>query len=123
MSFPEWQFVAGATYHQGPFSAFIQERYIGSGMRRFNDNRLDLGGVTIDDDTVSPEYYTDMNVSYRFDLHDKSTFDVFFNMTNVFDRDPPIAANYSDFGGAVPTNAALFDVLGRRFVLGARFEF
>ena len=123
LSFPEWQFVAGVTYHKGPFNAFVQERYIGSGKRRFNDNRPDLGGVTIDNDYVSPAYYTDMQFGYEFDLHEKTTLNLFGNVTNLFDRDPPIAANYSDFGGSVPTNAALFDVLGRRFVVGVRFGF
>jgi hypothetical protein len=123
LSFPEWQFVGGVTYRQGPFSAFVQERYIGSGKRRFNDNRPDLGGVLIDNDYVSPAYYTDLQLAYQFDLHDTTSLNIFGNITNVFDRDPPIAANYSDFGGSVPTNAALFDVLGRRFVVGVRFEF
>lgn len=123
LSFPEWQFVAGVTYRQGPFAAFLQERYIGSGKRRYNDNRPDLGGVTIDHDSVSPAYYTDLQLSYRFGLRDASDIEVFSNITNLLDRDPPIAANHSAFGGSVPTNAALFDVLGRRFVLGARFNF
>jgi outer membrane receptor protein involved in Fe transport len=126
LSFPEWQANAGVTYSQGPFTAFLQERYIGAGMRRYNDNLLPTnvnGGITIDNDRVSPMYYTDVQASYRFELQNESNLDVFLNVTNLFDRDPPIAANYSDFGGSVQTNANLFDVLGRRFVLGARFEF
>jgi len=123
LSFPEWQFVAGVTYRQGPFSAFLQERYIGSGKRRFNDNRPDLGGVTIDNDYVSPAYYTDLQLGYQINLHEQTTLDLFGNVTNLFDRDPPIAANYSAFGGSVPTNAALFDVLGRRVVVGVRVAF
>jgi outer membrane receptor protein involved in Fe transport len=124
LSFPEWQGVANLNYSQGPFTAFVQERYIGSGKRRFNDNLPPAyGGITIDDDRVSPMYYTDVQGSYTFDLQKESSLEVFLNVTNLFDRDPPIAANYSDFGGSVQTNANLFDVLGRRFVLGARFNF
>jgi len=123
LSFPEWQAVAGATYRDGPFNAFIQERYIGSGKRRFNDNQPLLSGITIDNDYVSPAYYTDLQVGYQLDLHDKTTLNVFGNITNLLDRDPPIAANYSDFAGSVQTNASLFDVLGRRFVVGVKFEF
>ncbi len=113
--------MASLTYRQGPFNAFIQERYIGEGKRRFNDNAV--GGITIDDDTVSPVYYTDVQAGYDFELNGGGTLNVFANITNLFDRDPPIAANYSDFGGTVQTNAALFDVLGRRYVVGAKFEF
>jgi iron complex outermembrane recepter protein len=123
LSFPRVQVVAGVTYRQGPFGAFLQQRYIGSGKRRYNDNRPDLGGLTIDDDRVSPEYYTDLQLSYRFDVRDAPSVDVFANITNLFDRDPPLAPNHSAFAGSVQTNAALFDVLGRRFVAGARFNF
>jgi len=67
-------------------------------------------------------YYTDVQAGYDFTMG-SGTLNVFGNITNLFDRDPPIAANYSDFGGTVQANAQLFDVLGRRFVVGAKFEF
>jgi hypothetical protein len=113
--------VASAIYQQGPLKVFLSERYIGSGARRYNDN--EPGGVTIDVDRVSPAYYTDLQASYRFDLRNKSAVDVFANFTNVFDREPPLAPSHTPFTGSVQTNAALFDVLGRRFILGARFNF
>jgi len=121
LSFPTYQAVASAIYSQGPFKLFLSERYIGSGKRRYNDN--EPGGVTIDIDRVSPAYYTDLQASYRFDLRNKSAVDVFANFTNLFDRAPPLAPNHTPFTGSVQTNAALFDVLGRRFVVGARFNF
>lgn len=122
LSFPEFQVVAGATYRHGPFTAFLQERYIGSGKRRYNDNGPNPGDPTIDVDRVSPAYYTDLHLAYNFDVHD-TALELFGSVTNLFDRDPPIAANHSAFGGSVQTNAALFDVLGRRFVVGARLTF
>jgi outer membrane receptor protein involved in Fe transport len=121
LSFPSYQAVASAIYTQGPFKVFLSERYIGSGKRRYNDN--EVGGATLDVDRVSPAYYTDLQASYRVDLRNTSAVDVFANFTNVFDRDPPLAPNHTPFTGSVQTNAALFDVLGRRFVVGARFSF
>jgi outer membrane receptor protein involved in Fe transport len=44
-------------------------------------------------------------------------------VTNLFDRAPPIAANFTDFTGATPTNQTVYDVLGRRFTLGVTVRF
>ena len=121
LSLPQYQAVAGAIYRHGPFSAFVQQRYIGSGKRRYNDNLP--GGITVDVDRVSAAYYTDLQASYRFDLRKTAALNVFANLTNVFDRDPPLAPNHSSFAGSVQANAALFDVLGRRFVVGVRVHF
>lgn len=122
LSLPSTQLVTSATYVQGPFTAFLQGRFISGGLRRFDGNRPDLGGVTIDDNTVGSAFYTDVRLSYRFPLRD-GNLEVFGTVGNVFDTDPPIAANHSPFGGSTQTNATLFDTLGRRFVLGARFDF
>ncbi|MEJ0039901.1 MAG: TonB-dependent receptor [Gammaproteobacteria bacterium] len=121
-AFPDLQLVGSAIYRQGPFTAFLQERFIGKGKRSYNGNRPDLGGLTIDNNTVSPVYYTDLNLAYHFDVR-RSDLELFGNITNLFDRDPPIVANSSSFSGSTPTNANLFDVLGRRFVVGLRFSY
>lgn len=122
-AFPDVQVNANVTYRHGPFTAFVNQRYIGEGLRSFDGNRPELGGVTIDDNTVESMLSTDLRLSYRFDSDAGLSWEIFGNVTNVFDEDPPRAANHSSFGGSLYTNNALFDVLGRRFVVGARFQF
>jgi outer membrane receptor protein involved in Fe transport len=48
---------------------------------------------------------------------------VYFNVNNLFDRAPPIAAAYSAFNAA-PTqvNTNLFDQVGRRYTLGFKVD-
>ncbi len=122
LSFPESQLVASTTYRQGRFTAYVQGRYISSGLRRYNGNRPEIGGITIDDNSVEAVLYTDLHLAYRLPMRD-ADLEIFGNVGNLFDEDPPLAANHAPFSGSTHTNAALFDTLGRRLVIGARFSF
>lgn len=114
---PRLQMNFGTTFTQGPFSAFINERYISSGKRQWNDNEPLHGGVFIDDDHIASALYTDLNLAYN-----QGNWGVYLNVQNVFDRAPPRVPIFSSFNGTTDTNRALFDVLGRRFVLGVKYE-
>ena len=118
-SYPDLRATANLTYTNGPFSVFVQERYIGSGI-------IDVDyveGVDIADNSVGSVFYTDLNLSYRPGGAD-SAWRLYFNVTNLFDRDPPLIPSWSDFSGTgAGTNDTLYDALGRRFVVGASFEY
>jgi iron complex outermembrane recepter protein len=119
---PRLQLNFGTTFTQGPFSAFINQRYISSGRRQWNDNKLEYNGQIINDDQIASVFYTDLNLAYNASGAGSSTWGVFLNVQNLFDRDPPITPIFSGFNGTNDTNRALFDVLGRRFVLGFKYE-
>lgn len=123
LSLPDFQAIASATYRTGALTVFLQERYIDDGLRRYNGNRPEIAGATIDDNTVDSVVYTDLRLSYTFERGERGNFEVFGNVSNLFDEDPPLAANHSTFGGSTHTNVSLYDVIGRRFVVGARFSF
>jgi outer membrane receptor protein involved in Fe transport len=123
LSLPHVQLNAGINYNQGPYSAYVQERFISAGKRMWNDNDPAQGGVTIDDDHVASALYTDLNLGYHLGVPGSGDLQFFLNVTNLLDRPPPNAAGYGSFTGTVPTNATLFDVLGRRFVAGFKFNF
>ncbi len=124
LTLPDFQLTASATFRQGPFSTYLQGRYISDGLRRYNGNRPDLGGVTIDNNRVASSFITDLRFSYTFSPQNgDGDWEVFGNISNVFDRDPPLSANHSDFVGSSLTNTTLFDVLGGRYVVGAKFTF
>ena len=42
-------------------------------------------------------------------------------VNNLFDEDPPRGPDWG-FVGSIPTNEGLFDPVGRRYVLGVRYE-
>jgi iron complex outermembrane recepter protein len=119
---PRLQANLGMNYTQGPFSVFINERYISDGKRQWNDNEPALGGVIINDDHIADAFYTDMNLAYTRDGAGSNKWEVYLNVQNVFDRVPPRVPIFSGFGGTTDTNRALFDVLGRRFVLGLKYD-
>jgi outer membrane receptor protein involved in Fe transport len=117
---PRVQANFGVNYAQGPFSLFVNERYISDGKRIWNDN--EPGGNIINDDHIADAFYTDMNIAYTRDGAGSNKWEVYLNVQNVFDRIPPRVPIFSGFGGTTDTNRALFDVLGRRFVLGLKYD-
>ena len=117
---PRLQLNFGVNYNQGPFSVFVNERYISDGRRQWNDNEPLLGGQIINDDHIASALYTDLNLTYAPEA--LKGFETYLNVQNVFDRAPPRVPIFSGFNGTTDTNRALFDVLGRRFVLGFRYQ-
>jgi outer membrane receptor protein involved in Fe transport len=126
--FPKWKANANLTYNNGPFTWFTQIRYIGSGknaytLSGFTDGIEDaVEGVNIEDNSVPAVVYVDMRFDYDFKVGNSSV-DVFASVTNLFDKSPPVTPTYGSFGGyTTQANAGLFDVLGRRFTIGAKFK-
>ena len=104
----------------GPFTAFLQGRYIGSGT---SENAL-VEGVNIDDNSVDSAFYMNLTLGYDFELVNHINLELFGNVTNMLDEDPPVTPFYSEFLGYVQqANPALFDLLGRRFDAGIRVSF
>jgi iron complex outermembrane recepter protein len=123
LNLPRVQLNLGVNYAQGPWSLFINERYIGSGKREWNDNNPKAAGQIINDDHIASMTYTDLNLAYTLSAGSTSEFETYLNVENLFDRAPPRVPIFSGFGGTTDTNRGLFDVLGRRFVLGVKFRF
>jgi iron complex outermembrane receptor protein len=119
LDFPEYKITANLSYVRGPLSLFLQQRWIDGGLRRANE----VEGIQINDNSIASVRYTDLNIAYEVETSRGFGWEIFGNITNLFDEDPPIAAGFSDFGGAGQTNAGLHDVLGRRYVVGARMRF
>lgn len=116
---PEWKWIGNVTYGMGPFSAFLQFRYIGEGT---SENAL-VQGVDIVDNTVDSVLYTDLDLTYDFEFG-RSDVQIFANITNLTDESPPVTPFYSVFFGyPTQTNPLLFDVLGRRYTVGFRLGF
>lgn len=109
---------ATLSYSVGPYSVRLQQRYVGSTLR---DVRW-VEGVDVDDNTVASGNYTNMQLGYNGEREDGSTWHVSMNITNLFDRPPPIVANYSTAGTAqtIPTG---YDLYGRRYQLSFGMDF
>ncbi|MDT8399302.1 MAG: TonB-dependent receptor [Pseudomonadales bacterium] len=117
---PEFKFTTNITYNNGPITVFVQERWIDQGKL----DATETTGVEISDNTVRGAFYTDLRLSYSADNDDGSSWEVYGTVTNLLDENPPVTAGFSTFtASSIQTNQSLFDVLGRRFVAGARFRY
>lgn len=105
---PDWTVTASAAWTRGPLSLFVQERYIAKGI--YDVTRVEP--TTIEDNSIDAVFYTDLTASYA--LSDRAKLTVTVN--NAFDKDPPLAPNglLSIF---TPTNAYVYDQIGRYFTL------
>lgn len=111
---------ANLTYMNGPFSIFAQGQYLGEQKR----SNVWVEGVDIDDLTIDPIFYTDFGVTYEMAGLRGGDWEVFGNVKNAFDEEPPLAPSFtSGFSGAVQTNEGAYDIIGRRFVAGVRVRY
>jgi len=114
-STPKWQGMVSANIDFGRFAVYLQERYIGPG--KFDNT---LGPSDIDKNYQPAVFYTD--VTLNFDLDKAERFKGFVTVNNLFDRDPPLTPGFliagSNFG-----NRTLYDMVGRMFSAGVRFNF
>jgi outer membrane receptor protein involved in Fe transport len=115
---PDWQGTLSLSYSRGPLSATLQERYINSG--KYDATYVE--GVDIDDNTIASVAYTNLELSYRGSMAGDAGFQTYLNVTNLFDKDPPLVATWG-FTGSQQTNTSLFDIYGRRYNVGVRLSF
>ena len=95
-----------ATYKTGDLSLSLQQTYVSGG-------RVSLVLPRYPNDRIKSQSFLDFTARYDFD-----TFGVFGSVQNVWDRDPP---RYP-FTSPLTTSNAIFDQLGRRYVVGIRFD-
>ena len=82
-----------------------------------------MNSRTINNNHVDGAYYLDL--AFNYDLPQIEGTQLFFNITNVMNRDPEVVA-YGPAGSAYgnpSTNQTLYDVLGRVFRAGVRFRY
>ena len=113
--YPRWKGNVSARYDTQRYGVYVQERFISGGKA----DPWDVVGVTVNRNDVPTVEYTDMTLSLDcgtlFRTHGKA----YLTVTNLFDRAPPptiISAGAFD----AMTSYDVYDVLGRRFVLGYR---
>jgi outer membrane receptor protein involved in Fe transport len=129
---PEWQGTLSATFNQGPLSVTAQVRYVSDGSYNYLGITCPdgataatctppAGGSTYIQNDVASYNVTNLSGSYSFEnLFGTKTFQVFGAISNLFDKDPPLALGANNNGG---TNAIYFDTFGRSYRLGVRLAF
>jgi len=110
---PKFKGTLSVDYEVGPVGIFVQETLIG---------KMKLGPTQVyAEPDIKPVPYTDLTLTYRPPVRGAPS--LFFTVTNLLDRKPPLVAAPSSPGLYYPTLYTLYDVVGRTYTAGIRFKF
>ncbi len=121
---PTWIFRASATYDSETTSVSVVGRGVSSGKYVASGIECQTGcplsttqQPTYDDNHVSGLFYVDLNLTQKIAISSSSKAEMFFNVTNVFNRDPMLVPETG-----LAANSTYSDMLGRAFRVGVRFQ-
>jgi iron complex outermembrane receptor protein len=120
ISIPHWRVNTALIYTQGPFTLSGNWRFISAGV--VNNSVFDGGTsvpLSIDQNKVPAVNYFDLGLTYRIQSGGHN-WQIYGRVTNLFDKAPPNAPNGSAYSQQFSPN---YDVIGRYFRAGLRFEF
>jgi outer membrane receptor protein involved in Fe transport len=119
---PVWRVVALARY--SPFQNFtvdVMERWRSA--LNWGPTYAPPNNLLFTDPPIESVWYTNLNLSYAYKRGSGSQTDIYLNVTNLFNRQPPPAAF---FGNQGPGNFGGFangdDPIGSMFTLGFRYR-
>ncbi|MES2625355.1 MAG: TonB-dependent receptor [Pseudomonadota bacterium] len=115
---PDLTGTATLRYDIGAWNVQLQQRYTADTIR----NMRWVEGVDVDINTVDSANYTNFRLGYDGELSNGARYRLGFNVTNMFDRDPPIIASSSPYG-ASQTIHNDYDSYGRRYQLSLNMDF
>ncbi|MDT8759590.1 TonB-dependent receptor [Sphingomonas psychrotolerans] len=123
-STPTWIFRGSINYETPTFSATFTGRGISAG--KYVANGIECSTScpvsttnfpTYDNNHVSGLFYADLNLTQKIAVSSTSEAEMFFNVTNLFNRWPLLVP---ETGNA--SNTTYSDMLGRQFRVGIRFN-
>src|SRR5690606_35977784 len=109
---PEYRGTLSLGYGQGAWMFNLTGRYVGPG--RYNNNWV--SGVDITDNHLASKFYTYLRAARRF-VMGTGEMEGFLAITSLTHADPDRSP------GAAQFNSALFDITGRMYTAGVRFNF
>jgi outer membrane receptor protein involved in Fe transport len=116
--FVPWKLNLSVGYRTDQFGVFVQERVLSSG----HADPWDVVGVTVTRNAVPMVEYTDLTVDYALGRLFHAPGRIYLNVTNLTNvAPPPTIISSGAFDGMISQD--VYDVLGRRFVLGYRVSF
>jgi outer membrane receptor protein involved in Fe transport len=83
----------------------VRNRFISAGVNNVT--------LAIQNNHIPAYMYFDLGASYKFDVLQDREVEVFANINNLFDKDPPVSSAFSPY----------YDIVGRYMVVGARARF
>lgn len=120
---PSWKWLTTQTYTQDEFSLLLQQRWFSDGV--FGNQYVvcqtgcpvsTANAPTIDFNHMAGAFYFDIGGSYNFGKE----LSAYFKVDNLFNRDPTPSPQTNT---GVDVNPFLYDILGRVYRMGVRFNF
>lgn len=93
-------------YSSDSFSGNVRGRFISAGY-------WDRTRTTLSNNDIPAFLYFDLNLSQKIAINGSKSFELYGNVSNLFDKDPPIYSTFTPY----------YDVIGRYMTVGARLEF
>lgn len=125
---PKWQGTVAVTYDTGPWTFFVQERFISGGLQNTGGGTSSLGTPyasgtgpnSLDSTHIPAIQYTDLTIQRRIG----ERFQIYATINNLFDKDPPEAPTRAGVPiTTLDTNGTLYDVVGRYMTVGVRLRY
>lgn len=129
---PSWNYRLTANYEVNDWTFNLVGRGFSGGV--YDNNFIECAtncpistpeARTINDNRIAGQWYVDASITKRLNLG-RSKFDVFLYVRNLLNSDPVLVGN-GPTGNNTPaypmTNRSLYDVLGRVYRMGVRFEY
>lgn len=114
LSTPKWKGSVSAVFEKGPLNLFVQERYIGPITQLPNAPN----GIFVDP-KLSSVFYTDVTAKYSFG----KGRELYVTVNNLFNKQPPVEGNIFAPALGYPTVPLTYDLDGRYYTVGVRFDF
>jgi iron complex outermembrane recepter protein len=115
---PTWTSNISTTYTLGNYGVTLTGNYYDS----VRINNLWVEGVDVDDNNTASNTTWNLSFNYRGETASGSTWRAGLNITNLFDREPPMVPSFSTrFGTQTVSND--YDVFGRRYQLSFNYEY
>jgi outer membrane receptor protein involved in Fe transport len=105
LGMPEWRVNGSIGYSDPHFNGLVRLRYISPG---FYDRNL-----VITNNRVPAYTYVDLQLGAKIPTSGGPEMEIYANVSNLFDKDPPIGSLFSPF----------YDTVGRFITVGARVKF
>ena len=119
---PKWTADAFLDYTRGPAHLGLQARFVGPG-KFSTDLHEGTGFNSVNDNSVPAFLYLNATASYRLPIGGRRTVEVFGIVNNLLDKDPPMIPSGAAGGiNESSTNGQFYDVVGRFFRAGIRFN-
>jgi iron complex outermembrane receptor protein len=118
LTVPKWRGNFNVTYDNGPFSLFVQERYIGSYAQM-----PPVPGVTFAKPVIDSVLYTDITGRLKISSSSGRDIELYASVNNLFNKLPPFIPNRFATNLGYPTPPGLYDIDDRYFTFGVRMKF